>query len=224
MKKLQKGFTLIELMIVVAIIGILAAIAIPNFIKFQARSKQSEVKSNLKGLFTAERSYFQEHDTYTTCIRKMGFNPERGNRYHYAVNTTATNEACGTTEDRTTAAGAILGTDGAILADSFKYTGAGIANANGAMVAVVYAPIVPNNTNIQVQAGLVGVVPATPDPNGSFGGSGQGDIDNDSATLDIWFVSSVSGQTAGSCPVLTLTDMNFVGGEPKNWLNDVNCP
>ena len=75
MKKLQKGFTLIELMIVVAIIGILAALAIPNFIRFQARSKQSEVKANLKSVFTAEKSYYQEHDTYSSCIRKIGFSP-----------------------------------------------------------------------------------------------------------------------------------------------------
>ncbi len=60
----KKGFTLIELMIVVAIIGILAAIAIPNFLKFQAKSKQSEAKTNLKAILTAETSYFGEYNTY----------------------------------------------------------------------------------------------------------------------------------------------------------------
>src|SRR3712207_9241843 len=52
----NRGFTLIELMIVVAIIGILAAIAIPNFIRFQARARQSEANTNLKSLFTGLRT------------------------------------------------------------------------------------------------------------------------------------------------------------------------
>src|SRR5512139_2488457 len=63
MKK-REGFTLIELMIVVAIIGILAAIAIPNFIKFQLRSKAGEGKVNLAAIRTAEESYFAEAGTY----------------------------------------------------------------------------------------------------------------------------------------------------------------
>ena len=96
MKKLAKGFTLIELMIVVAIIGILAAIAIPNFVKFQCRSKQSEGKGNLKSLYVAEESYRAETDTYNACNttqcgagggNSMGFQPKGSKiRYNYSAN------------------------------------------------------------------------------------------------------------------------------------------
>ncbi len=63
-RKSNKGFTLIELMIVVAIIGILAAIAIPNFLRFQLKSKSSEGKVNIAAIRTAEESYLAEFGAY----------------------------------------------------------------------------------------------------------------------------------------------------------------
>jgi type IV pilus assembly protein PilA len=226
LKKLKKGFTLIELMIVVAIIGILAAIAIPNFIRFQARSKQSEVKANLKSLFTAERSYFQEKDAYSECIKKIGFSPERGNRYHYSVNSgnDTKTEACDGVELRDDAPGVVSNLDAEVNADTFKFgLGAGIAAVKAGAAPVTYTPKTPAGTTITVVADLVGIT-ASFDSNASFGGSAWGDIDNDT-NADIWYISSVASTTAGICPALLAgVDQNAPGGEPKNTYNDVNCP
>lgn len=63
-KRKGRGFTLIELMIVVVIIGILAALALPRFMTSSTKSKQSEAKQYLKEIYTMQRSYIMEHETY----------------------------------------------------------------------------------------------------------------------------------------------------------------
>ncbi len=84
MLKGKKGFTLIELMIVVAIIGILAAIAIPNFLKFQAKSKQSEAKSNLGAIYTGEIAYYGEANSFGD-FNQVNWSPSGSPRYHYVL-------------------------------------------------------------------------------------------------------------------------------------------
>jgi len=67
-KRERKGFTLIELMIVVAIIGLLAAIAVPSFLRFQLRARSSEAKTSLAAIRSLEESYFAEFSIYVSAL------------------------------------------------------------------------------------------------------------------------------------------------------------
>jgi prepilin-type N-terminal cleavage/methylation domain-containing protein len=62
------GFTLIELMIVVAIIGILASVAIPSFLNYQLTAKRSEAFSNLNALAKAQKSYYAEYNAFVGVL------------------------------------------------------------------------------------------------------------------------------------------------------------
>ena len=102
LQKIAKGFTLIELMIVVAIIGILAAIAIPNFVRFQCRSKQSEAKTNLNAIYKGQTEWLSnslnptgtfetlaDADFQPGTTNNLGLNFDGFLRYDYATTAAA---------------------------------------------------------------------------------------------------------------------------------------
>ena len=71
MKCAQKGFTLIEIMIVVAIIAILAAIAIPNFISYRKTSQANACISNMKAILAAQEAYAMKNGSYASNFTQL---------------------------------------------------------------------------------------------------------------------------------------------------------
>ncbi|MEO7164436.1 MAG: type II secretion system protein [Bdellovibrionia bacterium] len=78
----HEGFTLVELMVVVAIIGVLAAVAVPNFQRFQAKARQIEAKSGLSAIQSLELAFATDAGTFTGCFMGIGYVNNNSSRYY----------------------------------------------------------------------------------------------------------------------------------------------
>jgi type IV pilus assembly protein PilA len=154
----------------VAITTILVAIAVPNFLRFQARSKQTECKANLKGFFVAEKSYFGEKERFSEDLAEIGWVPERGNRYAYFVTTKG--EIADPTDMKSRA-----GHAGRIAPDTERF------------------PDVPTKlllaTQPTVTGGRLGLTGTCPQC--SIAAACVGQLDSDD-TFDVWSISTVDRQ------------------------------
>lgn len=169
----QKSNTTTALLIVLAVggvslfccVGTLAAIAVPNFLKFNVRSRQSEVKANLKAAYRAERSYFLEKDTYSESIDEVAFFPDMNNRYRYVFAPASDSLLPGSPDG---------GTHNGVLADTRRSASAD----NAALFAGIPAALL-------AEAGLHGKCPEAC----HITVLAVGNLDSDS-DVDVWSVST----------------------------------
>ena len=89
-RKRFHGFSLMEVMIVVVIIGILAALAYPTLEKYLKRARQTEAKTNLSAIYTAQKIYFTLHQSYAEDINELDLNMVQGEPYTFTIQEAST--------------------------------------------------------------------------------------------------------------------------------------
>jgi type IV pilus assembly protein PilA len=183
----QKGFTLIELMIVVAIIGILAAIAIPNFLQYQMKSRQSEAKTNLQAIRTSEIAFQAERGCYIGAAAEGVAAPAAGTKTVPAAWGLGLGPAAAGT---VWCAGA-----GAVAAGNFRDMGfVATGNVNYRYIADATALANPVTVALSCAAAIAGLAGAGPLVQANFVASASSNLDGD-ATVSIWDSSNDHGAT-----------------------------
>ena len=190
-------------MIVCAITGILASIAIPQFLSFQARSKQAEAKANLRGWYTAQTLFSQEKNRYSEAITDTGFSVTVGNRYAYLMGQSCIYEV------RNTASITTPLNANCITVDTNRFT--------SSMLAYPAATIAASFSGAGGDPGTPGVGGTCPACNASAVATSN--LDNESAGVDTWFISTKGG-TAASCGS---NETVLVSGLPFHIKNDITC-
>jgi type IV pilus assembly protein PilA len=168
----------VELMVVVSIIGILASVAVPNFQRFAAKAKQAEAKTSLSALFTAERAFASEWNSFCADFRNIGYQPVGQLRYRHGFGATGVTVPAG-------------------------YVGAGVAaggapvNFNTSVAAVCTSFC--NEITTPVAPGTVTAARTT--AAGTFTAEARGDLDGDT-TVDIWTLNEIKAFTNATDDIL----------------------
>jgi prepilin-type N-terminal cleavage/methylation domain-containing protein len=202
----RRGFTVIELIIVVTIIGICASLAIPMYTQYQAHTRQAEAKAELRSWYNAESSVFAERGGYFEALSESGFSPGRGNRYQYMFATTCTYEIrAGMTATTSTV-------DSCVTVDQFSFPGSPLTPAGIDGTFAYYGP----QSDPGSPAGLGGTCPTC-----AIRGMAAGNIDHEAVGIDTWVISTKDGLV--TTPVCGSSETAAPAGMPFNTFNDANC-
>jgi type IV pilus assembly protein PilA len=201
-----RGFTLIELMIVVAIIGIIASLAVPYFIQYQARARQAEAKTELKSWYNATVALFGERGQYYEALAETGFSPTRGNRYQYMFSSSCNYEVrIGPTPSST-------GADNCITVDQFRFPTLALTPAPRDVAFSYAGP----QADPGAPAGFRGTCPTC-----SIRGMAAGDIDYETRGVDTWVIATKDATVPA--PGCGVSDTAAPAGIPYQTYNDVTC-
>jgi prepilin-type N-terminal cleavage/methylation domain-containing protein len=95
LKNNTEGFTLIEIIVTTGIVGVLSSIAVPSYQAYAARARQTEAKLLLGSVYSLEKTYQIEYDSYTTCLSQLGFEHNPQTKYYYTIGFASGGMTCG---------------------------------------------------------------------------------------------------------------------------------